>query len=94
MGIAFEDDETEAGGVLGLERGGERGREVRTFSHVDCESVLGIPAMIFRFSTDLLPTRGGMNLLANFPGLPLTMGMEVRTNYRLQRLIPGLLIAK
>ncbi len=32
MGIAFEDVETEIEGVLGLERGGEGGRDVRTFS--------------------------------------------------------------
>ncbi len=32
MGIAFEDVETELGGLLGLERGVEGGRDVRTFS--------------------------------------------------------------
>ncbi len=88
MGIAFEDVETETGGVLGLERGGEGGRMCEPFPNADCGSALEIPPMIPRLLRGSFPTKR-VNLLAVFPGLPPIMDMVIRGKYRLRMSVPG-----
>ncbi len=57
VGIAFEDVETGAGGYWVLIEGVRGVVWFGLFPIVGCESVLGIPAMILHFSTDLLRGR-------------------------------------